>query len=58
MNTFQGLPPGLFEFFTDLRADNSKAFWQANQARWEHDVRNPMRSLLEALDAIRGVWQG
>ncbi|WP_448656849.1 DUF2461 domain-containing protein [Microbacterium lacticum] len=49
MSTFQGLPPGLFEFFTDLRADNSKAFWQANRARWEHDVRDPMRSLLADL---------
>ena len=25
------------------------AFWQANRARWEHDVRDPMRSLLADL---------
>ena len=49
MSTFRGLPPGLFEFFTDLRADNSKSFWQANHARWEQDVRDPMRSLLAGL---------
>ncbi|GHG47000.1 hypothetical protein GCM10011331_07440 [Flavimobilis marinus] len=49
MSTFQGLPPGLFEFFTELQADNSKAFWQANKDRHEHDVRTPMRSLLAEL---------
>lgn len=46
MSTFRGLPPGLFAFFTELEADNSKAFWQANKIRWEHDVRGPMRTLL------------
>lgn len=49
MSTFQGLPRGLFEFFTELQADNSKAFWQANKGRWERDVRMPMRSLLAEL---------
>lgn len=49
MTTFQGLPPGLFEFFADLEDDNSKAFWQANRHRWERDVRPPMRSLLAEL---------
>lgn len=38
MSTFQGLPRGLFEFFTELQADNSKAFWQTNKRRYEHDV--------------------
>ncbi|WP_202912171.1 hypothetical protein [Nesterenkonia muleiensis] len=44
MSTFQGFPPGLFDFFTDLQQDNSKRFWQANNQHWERDVR--------ALDAI------
>lgn len=49
MSTFQGLPGGLFEFFAELQADNSKAFWQANKHRYEHDVRTPMRALLDDL---------
>ena len=46
MSDFQGFPPGLFEFFTDLKDDNTKAFWQASKKRWERDVRTPMRALL------------
>lgn len=49
MSAFQGLPPELFEFFTELQADNSKAFWQASRHRYEGDVRTPMRSLLAEL---------
>lgn len=49
MSAFQGLPPELFEFFTELQADNSKAFWQASRHRYEDDVRTPMRSLLAEL---------
>lgn len=49
MRTFRGLPPGLFTFFTELEADNSKAFWQANKSRWERDVRGPMLTLLVEL---------
>lgn len=49
MSTFQGLPRGLFEFFTKLQADNSKAFWQTNKHRYEHDVRTPMHALLSEL---------
>lgn len=33
MSTFQGLPRGLFEFFTELQAGNSKAFWQTKGQR-------------------------
>lgn len=49
MSTFQGLPPGLFDFFTELQSDNSTTFWQANRLRWEHEVRAPMQSLLTEL---------
>lgn len=27
MSASQGFPRGPFEFFTELKADNSKAFW-------------------------------
>lgn len=49
MTKFQGLPSGLFEFFTELQADNSKAFWQASKHRHKQDVREPMRALLADL---------
>ena len=45
MSAFHGLPPGLFE----LQSDNSKAFWQTNTHRYEHEVREPMRALLTDL---------
>lgn len=49
MSTSRGFPAGLFEFFTELQADNSKPFWQANKHRYEHDVRAPVRALLDDL---------
>lgn len=49
MSNFQGFPPGLFEFFAELKDDNAKTFWQANRQRWERDVRTPMRALLADL---------
>lgn len=49
MSAFQGLPPGLFEFFADLSADNTRSFWRANTQRWEDDVRTPVRELLAEL---------
>ncbi|MGC5627767.1 DUF2461 domain-containing protein [Georgenia sp. Z1344] len=49
MSAFHGLPPGLFQFFEDLAADNTKTFWQANKRRWEEDVRAPVRALLAEL---------
>lgn len=49
MSSFQGFPRGLFEFFTEMQADNSKVFWQTNKHRYEHDVRTPMHALLSEL---------
>lgn len=54
MNAFQGLPPGLFEYFADLRSDNSKMFWLANKQRWEREVRMPMRAMIAELSAEFG----
>lgn len=47
---FDGLPPGLFTFFEDLEHNNTKEYWAANKARWEDDVRGPMRALLRELE--------
>lgn len=49
MSTFQNLPPDLFQFFVDLSEDNSKAFWQANKAHREREMRAPMQSLVGEL---------
>ncbi len=47
--SFTGFPPAAFEFYDQLAADNSKAFWQANKATFEEAVRAPMAALCEDL---------
>ncbi|MDO4887253.1 MAG: DUF2461 domain-containing protein [Actinomycetaceae bacterium] len=54
MSSFQGLPPGLFEFFVDLGNDNSTSFWHANRHRWQQNVKAPMTALLDELAAEFG----
>lgn len=49
MSTAAGLPPELFTFFDDLRRDNTREFWAANQDRWEREVRAPFRVVVDAL---------
>lgn len=46
---FRGWPPGAVAFFAELEADNTKAWWEANRARYDADVRGPMDALGEAL---------
>lgn len=46
---FRGLPADGIAFYEDLEADNSRAFWQANRARFDESVRAPMTELTEAL---------
>lgn len=47
---FPGFPVAAFEFYEALAADNSRAWWQANKARYQSDVRGPMDGLLAELD--------
>jgi uncharacterized protein (TIGR02453 family) len=47
--SFTGFPAAEFEFYDRLAADNSKAFWQANKATFEQDVKAPMVALCEEL---------
>jgi len=42
---FRGIPPSAFEFYEQLEADNSKAFWQANRATFDNDVKAPLEEL-------------
>lgn len=46
---FAGFPPEAIEFYEQLAADNSKAFWTANKHRFVEHVRGPMTELTEAL---------
>jgi uncharacterized protein (TIGR02453 family) len=46
---FRGFPPAAFEFYERLAADNTKAFWQANRATYEQDVKAPVVALCEEL---------
>jgi uncharacterized protein (TIGR02453 family) len=46
---FSGWPAEALEFFEDLEADNSKAYWTAHKAVYEDSVRAPMAELLDEL---------
>jgi uncharacterized protein (TIGR02453 family) len=47
--TFRGFPPQTFTFYEGLAADNSRTYWQANKATFDHDVKSPMAALLDEL---------
>ena len=51
---FSGWPTEAVEFFQGLRADNTKAYWTANQAVYEASVREPMAGLLGELSGEFG----
>ena len=46
---FRGFPVEGIEFYEQLEADNSKAFWQANKQRYDEFVKQPMVELTEEL---------
>lgn len=48
--TDQGIPADAVAFFDELGRDNTKGWWQANKARWQASVREPMERLLDALE--------
>jgi len=47
---FAGFPPEAIGFYEGLRADNSKAYWEANRQVYERAVRGPMQALAAAVD--------
>ncbi|MFJ4652609.1 DUF2461 domain-containing protein [Nocardia sp. NPDC088792] len=49
MAQFTGFPLTGLDFYEDLEADNSKAFWNANKKVWEESVRDPMKALAAEL---------
>jgi uncharacterized protein (TIGR02453 family) len=47
--TFTGIPKDALAFYEELEADNSKAFWEANKARFTEVVRGPVEALADEL---------
>ncbi|MEV6767429.1 DUF2461 domain-containing protein [Nocardia sp. NPDC051030] len=54
MSDFSGFPLAGLDFYEDLEADNSKAFWNANKSTWETAVRDPMKALAAELEGDFG----
>ena len=50
MPTFNGISDRAFEFFDELAANNSKAFWAEHKTVFEAEVRDPMQALVSALE--------
>ncbi len=48
--SFTGIPHEAIVFYEQLEADNSKAFWEANKARFKEVVRGPVEALADELD--------
>jgi uncharacterized protein (TIGR02453 family) len=47
--SFTGIPLAALDFYEDLEADNSKAFWTAHKHIYDESVRAPMQALADAL---------
>ncbi len=46
---FTGIPMAALDFYDDLEADNSKAFWTTHKQRYEDHVKVPLTALAAAL---------
>ncbi|MEP7020924.1 MAG: DUF2461 domain-containing protein [Pseudonocardiales bacterium] len=53
--TFTGIPIAALDFYEDLEADNTKAFWAAHKHIYDEAVRAPMQALAAALEPEFGV---
>lgn len=51
---FTGIPTAAFDFYEDLEADNSKAFWTAHKQVYDESVRAPLEALALALEKQYG----
>jgi uncharacterized protein (TIGR02453 family) len=47
--TFRGFPLEAITFYEQLEADNSRTFWQANKARYDELIKQPMLDLADDL---------
>lgn len=51
---FNGIPADAFDFFEELAADNTKAWWSANKERYQTSVKGPVEDLLAEVEAEFG----
>lgn len=52
---FEGLDRDAVSFYAELRADNTKAWWAANKARYDEAVRGPFEALGAELEPEFGA---
>ncbi|MGN6610064.1 MAG: DUF2461 domain-containing protein [Jatrophihabitans sp.] len=48
--SFTGIPTAALDFYEDLEADNTKAFWTAHKATYDEAVRAPLEALIAELE--------
>jgi len=51
---FSGIPAEAFDFYDELRAENTRTWWLANKPRYDTAVREPLEALLDALEVEFG----
>lgn len=52
---FTGIPHAALDFYEDLEADNSKAFWTAHKQIYDEQVKAPLEALGNALEPEYGA---
>lgn len=55
MGEFGGFSEAAFNFYDDLEADNSKAFWEANKQVYKAEVEAPVKALVADLEPEFGT---
>ena len=53
--TFTGVPVTALDFYEDLEADNTKAFWTAHKSIYDEQVKAPLDALATALEPEFGA---
>jgi uncharacterized protein (TIGR02453 family) len=54
MDAFNGFRPAAFAFLRALKRNNDRQWFEAHRAAYEMEVRGPMRTLVDELDAALG----
>lgn len=57
MTRFAGFPPDALDFFVELEGNNDRPWWLANKQRFDASVAEPMRALLDELEAETGSFK-
>jgi uncharacterized protein (TIGR02453 family) len=55
MEAFGGFPAGTLDFLAELSLRNERAWFEANKARYERDVREPARAFIRAMGPRLGA---